>query len=127
MVNKPVSARHHLASLALAVLATFSTSIHAQATISAGDTTYRGSFTTDAKTGAVNGTGTVQWKSGNRYEGPVVNTQLTGKGVRTAKVVVERKETTVYTLKLPAVDDTTRSKLNGMKSALSGKPLQSCT
>ena len=80
MVNKPVSARHHLASLALAVLATFSTSIHAQATISAGDTTYRGSFTTDAKTGAVNGTGTVQWKSGNRYEGPVVNTQLTGKG-----------------------------------------------
>ena len=54
-------------------------------------------------------------------------TQLTGKGVRTAKVVVERKETTVYTLKLPAVDDTTRSKLNGMKSALSGKPLQSCT
>ena len=57
MVNKPVSARHHLASLALAVLATFSTSIHAQATISAGDTTYRGSFTTDTKTGAVNGTG----------------------------------------------------------------------
>ena len=80
MVNKPVSARHHLASLALAVLATFSTSIHAQATISAGDTTYRGSFTTDAKTGAVNGSGTVQWKNGNRYEGPVVNTQLTGKG-----------------------------------------------
>ena len=80
MVNKPVSARHHLASLALAVLATFSTSIHAQATISAGDTTYRGSFTTDAKSGAVNGTGTVQWKNGNRYEGPVVNTQLTGKG-----------------------------------------------
>ena len=80
MVNKPVSARHHLASLALAVLATFSTSIHAQATISAGDTTYRGSFTTDTKTGAVNGSGTVQWKNGNRYEGPVVNTQLTGKG-----------------------------------------------
>lgn len=45
-----------------------------------GHTTYRGSFTTDAKTGAVNGTGTVQWKNGNRYEGPVVNTQLTGKG-----------------------------------------------
>lgn len=80
MVNKPVSARHHLASLALAVLATFSTSIHAQATISAGDTTYRGSFTTDTKTGAVNGSGTVQWKNGNRYEGAVVNTQLTGKG-----------------------------------------------
>jgi hypothetical protein len=80
MAKNSTPARHHLASLALAVLATFSTSIHAQATISAGDTTYRGSFTTDAKTGAVNGTGTVQWKSGNRYEGPVVNTQLTGKG-----------------------------------------------
>ena len=80
MVNKPVSARHHLASLALAVLATFSTGLHAQTTMAAGDTTYRGAFTTDTKTGAVNGSGTVQWKNGNRYEGPVVNTQLTGKG-----------------------------------------------
>lgn len=49
MVNKPVSARHHLASLALAVLATFSTGLHAQTAITASDTAYRGSFSTDAE------------------------------------------------------------------------------
>ena len=54
-------------------------------------------------------------------------TQLSGKGVRTARVVVERKESTAYTLKLPAVDDATRTKINGMKNALSGKSLQSCS
>jgi hypothetical protein len=83
MAKNSTSVRHHLVSLALTVLATFSTSTHAQSTITAGDTTYRGSFTTDAKNGAVNGSGTVQWKNGNRYEGPVVNTQLTGKGTFT--------------------------------------------
>lgn len=80
MAKNNIAARHHIASLALAVLATFSIDIHAQTTITAGDTTYRGSFSTDAKTGAVNGSGSVLWKNGNRYEGPVVNTQLTGKG-----------------------------------------------
>lgn len=80
MAKNKIAARHHIASLALAVLATFSIDIHAQTTITAGDTTYRGSFSTDAKTGAVNGSGSVLWKNGNRYEGPVVNTQLTGKG-----------------------------------------------
>ena len=48
--------------------------------IPAGDTTYRGPFTVDPATGAVNGTGKVEWRNGNRYEGPVRNNQLTGKG-----------------------------------------------
>ena len=80
MAKKHVAAHHHFASLALAALVTFSVPIKAQTTISAGDTTYIGSFTTDAKTGAVNGSGIVQWKNGNRYEGTVVNTRLSGKG-----------------------------------------------
>ena len=48
--------------------------------IPAGDTTYRGPFTVDPATGAVNGSGKVEWRNGNRYEGPVRNNQLTGKG-----------------------------------------------
>ncbi|MDR2332984.1 MAG: SPOR domain-containing protein [Burkholderiaceae bacterium] len=54
-------------------------------------------------------------------------TQLTSKGVRTARVVVERKEATTYMFKLPAVDDALRARLGGMKSALGGKALQSCS
>ncbi|QNP47517.1 SPOR domain-containing protein [Diaphorobacter aerolatus] len=54
-------------------------------------------------------------------------TQLTGKGVRTAKVVVERKEASTYTLRLPAVDEATRARLQrDFKTALAGKPLQGC-
>jgi hypothetical protein len=51
---------------------------------------------------------------------------LTQKGVRTAKVVQEKPETKGQSLKLPAVDDTLRSKLDELKSALNGKPLKAC-
>ena len=51
---------------------------------------------------------------------------LTQKGVRTAKVVLERPEATGQVLKLPAVDDTLRAKLDDLKSALAGKPLKTC-
>lgn len=54
-------------------------------------------------------------------------TQLTSKGVRTARVVVERKETNVYTLRLPAADDALRAKAEGqLRTALQGKPLKHC-
>ncbi|MBF5004857.1 SPOR domain-containing protein [Diaphorobacter caeni] len=54
-------------------------------------------------------------------------TQLTGKGVRTARVVVERKETNVYTLRLPTADDALRAKAEGqLRTALLGKPLKHC-
>jgi hypothetical protein len=48
------------------------------------------------------------------------------KGVRTAKVVQEREEMRGQSLKLPAVDDALRPKLEDLKSILSGKPLRSC-
>lgn len=53
-------------------------------------------------------------------------TQLTAKGVRTARVVVERKEATVYTLRLPHVDDAMRTQLAGMKNAMGGRSLNKC-
>lgn len=54
-------------------------------------------------------------------------TQLSGKGVRTARVVVERKETNVYTLRLPAADDALRARAESqMRTALLGKPLKHC-
>ncbi|MPM18546.1 hypothetical protein SDC9_64958 [bioreactor metagenome] len=54
-------------------------------------------------------------------------TQLTNKGVRTARVVVERKETNIYTLRLPAATDALRAKAEGqLRTALSGKPLRAC-
>jgi hypothetical protein len=51
---------------------------------------------------------------------------LTQKGVHTAKVVQERPETRGQQLKLPAVDDALRAKLDDLKAALAGKPLKAC-
>jgi hypothetical protein len=51
---------------------------------------------------------------------------LTQKGVRTAKVVQERPEASGQLLKLPAVDDALRAKLDDIKPALAGKPLKAC-
>jgi hypothetical protein len=51
---------------------------------------------------------------------------LTQKGVHTAKVVQEKPETKGALLKLPAVDDALRARLDDLKSALNGKPLKAC-
>jgi len=51
---------------------------------------------------------------------------LTQKGVRTAKVVQEKPETKGQQLKLPAVDEALRPKLDDLKSALNGKALKAC-
>ena len=51
---------------------------------------------------------------------------LTHKGVRTAKVVQEKPETKGQQLKLPAVDEALRPKLDDLKSALNGKALKAC-
>jgi len=53
--------------------------------------------------------------------------QLETKGVVSARVVVERAELRGETLRLPAVDATLRSQLDGLKTALAGKPLRSCS
>lgn len=51
---------------------------------------------------------------------------LVRRGVRTAKVVRERDEVRGQLLKLPAVDETLRPRLDELKGALSGKNLRSC-
>lgn len=48
------------------------------------------------------------------------------KGVHTAKVVQEKTEAKGQALKLPAVDDTLRPRLDDLKSALNGKALKTC-
>ena len=48
------------------------------------------------------------------------------KGVRTAKVVQERAESRGQSLKLPAVDDALRPRLDDLKTILNGKPLRAC-
>jgi hypothetical protein len=51
---------------------------------------------------------------------------LAQKGVHTAKVVQERPEAKGELLKLPAVDDALRARVDDLKSALVGKPLKAC-
>ncbi len=51
---------------------------------------------------------------------------LAAKGVRTARVVQERPESRGPALRLPAVDDTLRARLEDVRAALAGQPLQPC-
>jgi hypothetical protein len=51
---------------------------------------------------------------------------LARRGVRTARVVQERAEVRALMLRLPAVDDTLRSRLSELKPALAGKELSTC-
>jgi hypothetical protein len=51
---------------------------------------------------------------------------LSRRGVRTAKVLQERPETRGQLLKLPAVGDGLRLRLDELKLALNGKTLRSC-
>jgi len=48
------------------------------------------------------------------------------KGVRTARVVQERAEGVVWTLRLPAVTDAQRDTVTGLRTAMAGKRLQAC-
>lgn len=48
------------------------------------------------------------------------------KGVRTARVVQERTESSAWTLRLPAVTEAQRATVAGLGSALAGKRLQAC-
>ena len=51
---------------------------------------------------------------------------LGNQGVRTARVVVERAESTGFTLRLPAVNDTLRGQLEVLRTAMAGKTLRNC-
>lgn len=52
---------------------------------------------------------------------------LARQGVRTARVVQERAEAKGYLLRLPAVTDGLRPRVEALKPALGGKTLRSCT
>jgi hypothetical protein len=54
-------------------------------------------------------------------------TRLNQRGIRTAHVVQERLESRVFQLKLPAVTEAFRPKLNEVKPALAGKLLKPCS
>ena len=54
-------------------------------------------------------------------------TRLAGKGVHSAKAVQERAPGTASMLKLPAVGDDIRAKLEDVKPALAGKALLTCS
>ena len=51
---------------------------------------------------------------------------LIARGVKTAKVVQERPEERGDSLRLPAVDDALRTRLDDIKTLLAGEPLRAC-
>lgn len=51
---------------------------------------------------------------------------LARQGIRTARVIQERSDSTVYTLRLPAVTATQEPLLKKLRPALAGKPLRPC-
>ena len=53
-------------------------------------------------------------------------TNLSNQGVRTARVVVERAETSTYLLRLPLVDAALQAQLDTLRPALAGNPLRPC-
>lgn len=52
--------------------------------------------------------------------------RLAQRGIRTARVVQEREEETVFALKLPALTEAMKAKLDEVKPALGGKTLKKC-
>ena len=53
-------------------------------------------------------------------------TDLGRKGVRTARVVQERRDTPAYLLRLPNADAALRQQVRGLRGALAGKELRGC-
>ena len=52
--------------------------------------------------------------------------QVSQRGVRTARVVVERPELRGQLLRFPTIDDTLRPRIDELRTALAGKPLRAC-
>lgn len=52
--------------------------------------------------------------------------RLAQRGVRTARVTQEREEARGQVLRLPAVDDALRARLEEVRTMLNGKPLRTC-
>ena len=62
----------------------------------------------------------------SRTEAEEALAQMNQRGLRTAKVVLERPELPSLWLKLPAADAALRAKLDALKPQLAGKAVQSC-
>ena len=52
--------------------------------------------------------------------------QLSQRGVRTARVVMERPEVRGQQLKFPTIDEALRPRIDELKTVLAGKPLRAC-
>ena len=52
--------------------------------------------------------------------------QLSQRGVRTARVVMERPEVRGQQLKFPGIDDALRPRVDELRAVLAGKPLRAC-
>ncbi|GAB2541192.1 SPOR domain-containing protein [Simplicispira piscis] len=52
---------------------------------------------------------------------------LTAKGVRTARVVQERNDAPGYTLRLPAADSALRARVEALRTPMAGKALRPCS
>ena len=52
--------------------------------------------------------------------------QVSQRGVRTARVVVERPELRGQLLRFPTIDDALRPRIDELRTALAGKPLRAC-
>ena len=63
---------------------------------------------------------------GSQAEATQAMNVLSQRGVRTARVVQERSEQRGQYLRLPAVDDALRAKLDALKPQLQGKALRAC-
>ena len=51
---------------------------------------------------------------------------LTRKGVRTARVVQERRDESAYRLRLPRADDALRQQVRSLRGPMAGKDLRAC-
>ncbi len=54
--------------------------VASDAVLVAGDTTYRGAFSVDPKSGAVSGTGIIEWTNGESFAGTLMDGRKQGKG-----------------------------------------------
>jgi hypothetical protein len=52
--------------------------------------------------------------------------RLAGLGIRTARVLQENENTNIYQLKLPAVTDSIKQRLNDVKTSMAGKAFKTC-
>jgi hypothetical protein len=79
-VSTPVVVPPEARPLPAAVSASALPAVASDALLVAGDTTYRGAFAVDPKSGAVSGSGKIEWINGESFTGTLVDGRKQGKG-----------------------------------------------